>query len=472
MIDLDDLTPFDEPPQWAALPEDVFSEPCMSSMIDLLATDPDRLGVDAGIEYLVEIRRHRAWLAALEARAMVAVMGPQAVERTELLHHRDESRPPTRITMVDELREEVAAALHLSAPAVHDLADQARLMHGPMRATRDALADGRIGVEQARAVLRRAERMTGSAVALGQAPEVDSPADAAARRRFVRACDQLQQRVLPKAEASTPAQVGAMADRAVARIDAVGEEQRRQAAQRQVDVTIRPEANGLALLIARLDMLDAARLAAAIDARAHDEDLPAPCGATAGQRRVAALVDLACGGNHEVTAHIDVVVDLATLVGLQDGPAHVSGPGTAGGATVTAQALRGLLADPTVGVRLRRLITDPLTGALLDRGRRTYAVPDDLRAFIATRDGTCRFPGCRRRAVTCQMDHADPWDDGGSTDRINLGALCVRHHHLKTFGGWAIIDCRDSGHCTWRSPRGRVHESPRPPVAEPDPPPF
>ena len=35
---------------------------------------------------------------------------------------------------------------------------------------------------------------------------------------------------------------------------------------------------------------------------------------------------------------------------------------------------------------MRRLVTDPLTGHLLDRGRATYAVPDALRAFIVTRD--------------------------------------------------------------------------------------
>ncbi|MHB1166472.1 MAG: HNH endonuclease signature motif containing protein, partial [Candidatus Nanopelagicales bacterium] len=54
-------------------------------------------------------------------------------------------------------------------------------------------------------------------------------------------------------------------------------------------------------------------------------------------------------------------------------------------------------------------------------GRTTYRIPDPLRAFITARDGTCRFPGCRRRADRCQVDHAQPWDHGGPTSRDNLG---------------------------------------------------
>ena len=37
--------------------------------------------------------------------------------------------------------------------------------------------------------------------------------------------------------------------------------------------------------------------------------------------------------------------------------------------------VRGLLADPDVAVTMRRLVTDPLTGHLLDYGRKTYAGP-------------------------------------------------------------------------------------------------
>ena len=125
--------------------------------------------------------------------------------------------------------------------------------------------------------------------------------------------------------------------------------------------------------------------------------------------------------------------------------------------------VRALLTDPDVAVTIRRLVTDPLTGHLLDHGRRTYAIPDRLREFIVARDRTCRFPGCARRADRCQIDHAQPWDDGGSTSPDNLGALCVRHHQLKTHAGWQITHSRPDGGCTWTSPHGRVYEHAPPP---------
>ena len=126
--------------------------------------------------------------------------------------------------------------------------------------------------------------------------------------------------------------------------------------------------------------------------------------------------------------------------------------------------VRGLLADPDVAVTMRRLVTDPLTGHLLDYGRKTYAIPDRLRDFITARDKTCRFPGCRRKAANCQIDHADAWSDDGDTSRSNTGALCVRHHQLKTHAGWTITNSQSDGSCTWTSPHGREHEHEAQPV--------
>ena len=106
---------------------------------------------------------------------------------------------------------------------------------------------------------------------------------------------------------------------------------------------------------------------------------------------------------------------------------------------------------------MRRLVTDPTTGHLLDIGRKRYAVPDALREFIVMRDQRCRFPGCNARAANSEIDHALPWDDGGGTDRGNLGALCKRHHQVKSLGGWQIADSTEDGSCTWVSPNGNTY---------------
>ncbi len=72
-----------------------------------------------------------------------------------------------------------------------------------------------------------------------------------------------------------------------------------------------------------------------------------------------------------------------------------------------------------------------------------YEVPDRLKTQIEHRDITCVFPHCTRPALRSDKDHIEPHevDDngnniGGHTETSNLGALCRRHHRIKTHGGW------------------------------------
>ncbi|MGB4690052.1 MAG: hypothetical protein WBH16_07590, partial [Candidatus Nanopelagicales bacterium] len=43
------------------------------------------------------------------------------------------------------------------------------------------------------------------------------------------------------------------------------------------------------------------------------------------------------------------------------------------------------------------------------------------------------------------------------SDVGNLGALCLRHHQLKTHGGWQLTESKPDGSCTWTSPAGRTY---------------
>ena len=45
--------------------------------------------------------------------------------------------------------------------------------------------------------------------------------------------------------------------------------------------------------------------------------------------------------------------------------------------------------------RWTRLVTDPLTGILIDAGRTKYTIPKHLRNAVRLRDVTCRFPELR-----------------------------------------------------------------------------
>jgi hypothetical protein len=107
------------------------------------------------------------------------------------------------------------------------------------------------------------------------------------------------------------------------------------------------------------------------------------------------------------------------------------------------------------------------SGHVLDIGRRRYQITGALRRMIIIRDGACRFPGCNAAATRCQIDHVIPWDEGGASDVGNLGALCTRHHQLKTHGGWELTNSLPDGSCTWRSPQGfNYHHYPEP-ITEP-----
>jgi len=162
---------------------------------------------------------------------------------------------------------------------------------------------------------------------------------------------------------------------------------------------------------------------------------------------------------------VQVTVALSTLLGLDTQPSELAGHGP----IPAALALR-IAADPTG--TWRRLITDD-HGRLIDRSRNTYRPPRDLTEHIITRDTTCRFPGCRRAARRCDIDHLHPYQAGGTTETCNLQCLCPRHHHAKHDGGWTITG-NPNHTLTWTSPTGHHYttdpgELPIDHTTDPDP---
>jgi hypothetical protein len=444
-------------------------EALMGAERSLLDADPSDLTAGGVLIFLAQVQNEQSRLAALEVHGLTAFAGAHSRQREVMVI--DPASDRERLLVIeDEAAEEVAAALRRSPLQMrHQLAD-ARLLAGPLARTRRALETGRITAGHARAVVEAARRLSTASVAW-QDPSIDTEADAADRAAFQSACALLEKRVLRHAERCTVARTRLLARRVVACVDAAGQEERRRRARANVDVSVSAEDDGLALLMARLPMIDAARVWAALDARARRS--AADCAATLGQLRVSALVDAVCGPADgadalipvgglspaaAVTATINVTIPLDSLLGLAEDPGSVS-LGYAAAEPVSAESIRELLHQEETPATLRRLVMDTTTGHLIDRGRRTYAVDGSLRAFIALRDGVCRFPGCLRPASRCQMDHATAWQDGGASDRDNVGPLCTRHHQLKTHAHWDITVSFADGTCTWRSPLGRVYHS-------------
>jgi len=67
--------------------------------------------------------------------------------------------------------------------------------------------------------------------------------------------------------------------------------------------------------------------------------------------------------------------------------------------------------------------------AVLDWGRASRSVPQNLFRAVAARDGGCRFPGCDRSASWCDCHHLVYWEHLGPTAIHNLGLFCNRYHH-------------------------------------------
>ena len=113
---------------------------------------------------------------------------------------------------------------------------------------------------------------------------------------------------------------------------------------------------------------------------------------------------------------------------------------------VTARAL-------AAGGTWRRLVIDPLSGAVLDIGRRRYRPPAALADLVRARDRACTHPGCEVPARRCDLDHIRPWAAGGTTSLTNLTSLCQAHHRLKHTPGWSLSRA-DDGSLVWRTPSG------------------
>ena len=450
---LTDLDPF------TAAPAELLSavadmEPGPLALSVLLMIDPSALGPDDAVAFLQVHERISSWWASVQTRALVAAAGVSA-RVDEFWVQVTGTEEERRIRIEDAAREEVGSAVRWAPSTTQMRIDTARLLAGPLAATWQALALGDITPGHVAVIAEAARRFDGMWAEDG--PDRDA---------FWAACARLQDRLLPVARTGTLAATRAAAKRAVTVIDAEGARRRRAAARCTRSVHVYDELDGISVLVARMSTVDAHAVMAAVEGRSgHVAE------ASVGECRSVALADLVLGrapsasapgggdaggdaGSPGVTVRLDVVVDARTLLGLADYPVTLRGAGD-----LSADEFRDLLAalDEDSAVAVRRILADDTTGHAIDVGRTRYVPTEALRALIHVRDVTCRFPGCRRRADGCQIDHAVGWDDGGATSRDNVGALCTRHHQLKTHAAWRITGSNADGSCTWTSPHGRAY---------------
>jgi hypothetical protein len=425
----------------------------------LSAIDPYSLTPTLRIDFLAALERQDGWLFALKQRAITAVAGAQASVGEGPLFGVDEAE-----------REDVSTALRLAPSTAQMRIDIARNLVNNLPNTCSALALGEISSAHATVIARE----TASAIHDGMSES---------------AIFDIEARAIAFAEFHTPGQVASHVRSAVAKYSPEEFEETVSKATSLRRVSCYNDPDGMSTVVAILPAADAQIVMNSIEAfilRADQISQAEGKGQAVGKystltkdqgptkdqsltkdmQRADALSSICAQFLSQlddvVTPHrrpltINVTVDLPTLLGLAENPGQLAGYGP-----IPAAVARELASDG----RWKRFITEPQTGNLLDFGRESYEPPQQLKDFLIARDRTCRFPGCRRSALLSDLDHAESWESGGRTSAENIGALCRRHHRLKTHDGWTIESFAD-GSCIWRSPLGKEFFTPARSANEP-----
>jgi Domain of unknown function (DUF222) len=416
--------------------------PGAATMARLSEIDPYSLSAVDRINYLTALDRQDGWLYALRQRAIAAVAGLQPSEGDGPLFGVDEAE-----------REDISTALRLAPATAQSRIDIARTLVNNLPNTCSALATGEISSAHATVIARE----TAIAIRNGAPDSV---------------IFEVEQRAISFAELHTPGQLAVRVRTDIAKSIPEEFEEIASRATSLRRVSCYNEADGMSTVVAILPAADAQMVMNSIEAfilrqeqlQCSDKDSEAI--RTIDQKRADALSTICSNFLSEISQTVtpqrrpltvNVTIDLPTLLGLAENPGQLAGYGP-----IPAAVARELASD----AKWKRFITEPQTGNLLDFGRESYEPPQHLKDFLIARDRTCRFPGCRRSALLSDLDHAESWESGGSTSSDNIGALCRRHHRLKTHDGWRIQSFSD-GSCTWTSPLGKEFFTPARSMNEP-----
>ncbi|MBB2502864.1 HNH endonuclease, partial [Amycolatopsis echigonensis] len=180
---------------------------------------------------------------------------------------------------------------------------------------------------------------------------------------------------------------------------------------------------------------------------------------TLDQLRADVAIDLLLSGKGGVPEQTEVYlyVDLKTYLGLNDNPAELAGHGH-----IPAELARHIATGPDTIVR--RVITDPLTGQVIEVGKFRYRPSIDVEEFVRVRDRECRQPGCPRPAQNCLTEPTGP----DSADADSTLSYCLRHRRLKNRADWSYEIMQD-GKLIVTTPTGEKAESAPPPLHDPQP---
>ena len=282
--------------------------------------------------------------------------------------------------------------------------------------TADALAEGAIGLEHARAITD----------GIAKLPPRATPQERADAEAFLTS----------NARVLQPGQVRVLAERIRYQLEQDGALREEQYQIDNRELHIATGRDSMTVLKGRIDREAGARLRAALDplARPRPSKDGDPDPRSANKRNADALVevlDLALASGEVPTSggeppHVAVTIGLSELQ-----EAFGSGVLESTGEPLSASTARRMACDAKVIPIVLGTSSEPL-----DVARESYVVPRHLRKALHARDGTCAFPGCDHPPGTSQAHHCQHWADGGTTSLDNLVMLCAAHHRMLHAQNW------------------------------------
>jgi hypothetical protein len=234
--------------------------------------------------------------------------------------------------------------------------------------------------------------------------------------------------------------------------------ERHKIAEQERRTVVEHDRDGMGWLHAYLPSDKLAAVSAKLDGLAFEQFTDGDETRTMPQLRADALVDLVtgAGSGSKVGVTVAITVPAMSLLGTSDEPALLEGVGP-----IDLETARRLCAEAP---SFTRLLTDPISGTVLQMDPRQYRPSAALKRWLAILQSTCDFPGCGRRADHCDLDHTVAWADGGLTTAANLVHRCRKHHTMKHQTKWRVERQPGSGAAVWTSPTGYSRTA--------DPPPF
>ncbi len=85
-----------------------------------------------------------------------------------------------------------------------------------------------------------------------------------------------------------------------------------------------------------------------------------------------------------------------------------------------------------------------------------YEIPDRHRQAVHLMTPADTFPFASNLSREQQVDHTIPYDEGGESGVGNYGPMTLRHHRIKTFGGWRVQQ-PFPGIYVWKDPHGAFY---------------